>query len=48
MGNATVRLTGEESRLAKRSERMKGNFLRKSKRKLSQKGEKRKQEMEKF
>ena len=47
MGNATVRVTREESWLAKCSERMEGN-LRKGKRKLSQKDEKRKQEMEKF
>ena len=48
MGNATVRVIGEESRPAKCSERMEGNFLRKGKRKLSQKDEKRKREMEKF
>ena len=48
MGNATVRVTEEESWPAKCSERMEGNFLRKGKRKLSQKDEKRKREMEKF
>ena len=48
MENATVRVTGEESRPAECSERMEGNFLRKGKRKLSQKDEKRKREMEKF
>ena len=31
MGNATVRVTREESRPAKRLERMEGNFLRKVK-----------------
>ena len=48
MENATVRVTGEESRPAECSERMEGNFLRKGKRKLSQKDEKRKREMEKI
>ena len=48
MGNATVRVTGEESRPTKHSERMEGNFLKKGKRKLSQKNEKGKLEMEKF
>ena len=46
--NATVRFIGEESRSAEYSEQMKGSFLRRGKRKLSQKGEKRKREMEKF
>ena len=42
MGNTTVQLAGEESQPAKHSERMVGSFLRKSKRKFSQKGEKKK------
>ena len=48
MGNTTIWVTREESRPVKRLEWMEGNFLRKGKRKLSQKGEKRKREMEKF
>ena len=48
MGNAIVRLTGEESRPAKRLERTEENFLKKGIRKFSQEGEKRKWEMEKF
>ena len=48
MGNAIVWLTEEESRPTKRSEQIDGNFLRKSKRKFSHKGEKRKREIEKF
>ena len=48
MGDAAVRLTGEESQPAKSLKWMKGKFLRRSKRKISQKGEKRKREMEKF
>ena len=44
MGNTTVWLIGEESQPAKRSKRMVGSFLRKSKRKFSQKGEKKENE----
>ena len=42
MRDVVVRLTEEESRPAKSLKRMKGKFLRRSKRKISQKGEKRK------
>ena len=45
---AATQLAGEESRPAKNSKRVKGKFLRKSKGKISQKGEKRKRKMEKF
>ena len=48
MGNTIVWLTEEESQPAKRSEWIDENFLRKSKRKFSHKGDKRKREMEKF
>ena len=46
--NAAERVTEEESWPAKCSEWMKGSFLRKGKRKLSQKDEKRKREMGSF